>query len=412
MLSSRAFSFRQKARLAISLSWIGGFTNVTVFILLNQVFVSHITGTVTNLGHTLATGSWLATAHFAGLLGTYFFGAAFSSFLTEFARDRGVRSKFAVPLALQSTLIVIVMMMFALKGEFPPQYRDLFLGSIACLASFAMGLQNATITKISGNVVRTTHLTGVVTDMGLESVQYLMWHWREYKNRGWGRVRRLVRVSRRHPTFLRLLVLYSIFASFVFGVVSGTLVCGHIQHTSLLFPAAFLLGIVILDWQNPIAEIKEIDAGYDAELKTLGLEKSTLPAEVALYRIMLEHPTVEHRAPNFQLWIDRLPKTKQIVVLVFNPLIRLDANAILDLEHSMEQVRNRGGELILGGVSSEQYGTLRELQLLDKIGAQNVCPDIEFAIARSSACVRDSNSVYLYVPLGLRRVAKVNQAIA
>ncbi len=37
-----------------------------------------------------------------------------------------------------------------------------------------MGLQNATITKISGAVIRTTHLTGVTTDLGIETVQYLM----------------------------------------------------------------------------------------------------------------------------------------------------------------------------------------------------------------------------------------------
>jgi uncharacterized membrane protein YoaK (UPF0700 family) len=412
MLSSRAYSFRQKARLAISLSWIGGFENVVIFILLNQVFVSHVTGTVTNLGHTLATRDWTQAMHFGGLLFTFFFGAAFSSFLTESARDHGARSKFAIPLALQSVLIVVCLLLFDLKGEFPLQWRDYVFGTIVYLSSFSMGIQNATITKISGNVVRTTHLTGVITDMGLESVQYMMWHWRQYKNKGWLRIRRLIRVSRRHPSFLRLLVLYSIFGSFTLGVISGTVMCTYFTHMSLLLPAVFLLGIVILDWQRPIAGIMEIDAGVDIELQKLGLDQSTLPAEVALYRIMLEQPTVEHRAPNFQQWIDRLPKTKQIVVLVLNPYIRLDANAILDLEHCMEEVRQRGGELILGGVSSEQYEALREMQLLDKIGVQNVCPDIEFAIARGSACVRFSTSAYFYVPLGMRRVAKVNQAIA
>jgi uncharacterized membrane protein YoaK (UPF0700 family) len=409
MLSARAYSFRQKARVAISLSWIGGFHNVVIFMLLGQVFVSHMTGAVTNFGRTLATRHWIETLPFAALLVSFYVGAACSSFLTEHGKYIGERSKYAVPLAVQAVVIAICILLFELKD----QNRQLAVdAAIINLSAFAMGIQNATITKISGNVVRTTHVTGVVTDMALETVQYVMWIWRQYKNRGLSRVKRLFRVSCRHPSFLRLLVLYSILGSFIFGVMSGTLACNYFQHTSLLLPAVFLVGIVILDWRSPIASIKEIDTGCDEELSLLGLDKGSLPAEVALYRIMVDDADVTHRAPNFQLWIEHLPKTKQVVVLELSHSIKLDANAILDLEHTVEQVRERGGELILGGVSAQQYETLKELQLLDKIGAQNVCPDIEFAIARGAACVRYSNTVYMYVPVGFRRVAKVNQAIA
>ena len=49
MLSARAYSIRKKAMLAISLSWVGGFTNVLTF-LYCDTFTSHITGTSTNFG--------------------------------------------------------------------------------------------------------------------------------------------------------------------------------------------------------------------------------------------------------------------------------------------------------------------------------------------------------------------------
>ena len=38
-----------------------------------------------------------------------------------------------------------------------------------------MGLQNALVTRVSGAVVRTTHMTGVLTDIGIELVRMRAW---------------------------------------------------------------------------------------------------------------------------------------------------------------------------------------------------------------------------------------------
>src|SRR4051794_27316209 len=46
MLSARAYSFRQKSKLAISLSWVGGYTNVVLFLACGT-FSSHMTGNAT-----------------------------------------------------------------------------------------------------------------------------------------------------------------------------------------------------------------------------------------------------------------------------------------------------------------------------------------------------------------------------
>jgi uncharacterized membrane protein YoaK (UPF0700 family) len=39
-----------------------------------------------------------------------------------------------------------------------------------------MGLQNATITKMSGAEIRTTHMTGIVTDLGIELGKLFYWN--------------------------------------------------------------------------------------------------------------------------------------------------------------------------------------------------------------------------------------------
>ena len=67
MLSAHAYSFRQNSRLAISLSWIGGYTNVVALLSLGTV-VSHVTGTTTELGRWLGTGDFRQATFFAFLL--------------------------------------------------------------------------------------------------------------------------------------------------------------------------------------------------------------------------------------------------------------------------------------------------------------------------------------------------------
>jgi len=46
----------------------------------------------------------------------------------------------------------------------------------AILLCYMMGLQNALITKISHAEIRTTHITGLVTDIGIELGKMLYWN--------------------------------------------------------------------------------------------------------------------------------------------------------------------------------------------------------------------------------------------
>ncbi len=225
MLSASAYSFRQKSRLAISLSWVAGYTNVIVFIVCG-VATSHTTGNVTRFGQTLVQRNTAVATFYGYMILCFLGGAVASALMTEGARRRGARSKYMLPVAVQAAMLCAL----ALLIDYYQVARTWETGAaagtaatywITGLASFAMGLQNATITTVSGAVVRTTHLTGVVTDFGLEGVRYALWAWDRGRGRR-GRAHRVWRVSRRHPGLLRLLLLASIFGSFLFGVVAGT----------------------------------------------------------------------------------------------------------------------------------------------------------------------------------------------
>src|SRR4051812_34137112 len=82
MLSASAYSFRQKSRLAISLSWVAGYTNVIAFLMCGHIVVSHVTGNITHFGESAAEvllhpvrGAWRDVGYFGFLSGVFFAGA-------------------------------------------------------------------------------------------------------------------------------------------------------------------------------------------------------------------------------------------------------------------------------------------------------------------------------------------------
>ncbi len=104
-------------------------------------------------------------------------------------------------------------------------WLGLRLGSVAgeLLAATACGLQNGLATSYSGAVVRTTHMTGIVTDLGIT-----LGHWLRRQPVEWFRVR------------LHLVLLLG----FVLGGASGATLFGVIGPDTLLVPAVavFLAG--------------------------------------------------------------------------------------------------------------------------------------------------------------------------
>jgi uncharacterized membrane protein YoaK (UPF0700 family)/anti-anti-sigma regulatory factor len=379
MLSARAYSFRQKSQLAISLSWIGGYTNIIAFLALGNL-ASHVTGTVTHLAHSVAVLNYQRAGFFGLLLLAFTAGAALSGCMTESARRRGWRSKYMLPITLEAFLLALLSL--HLKYRVTPP-TGLALYEAIGLVSLAMGLQNATITKISGAVVRTTHLTGICTDFGLEGVQFLFWWGDKLAKQRRERAGRLLKVSRRNPSALRLLLLMCIAVSFSFGAVAGTIIYTRWAPISLLIPVVFLMWIVYGDWRTPIADIRELDLLNDPELRLQGIISKLLPPGVVMYRASCLRVGAPHRAPNFQLWLDRVADNAQVVVLAVSPLTKFDANAVLDLEAAVNRLHAGGKKLILSGITTHQYKALDALGVARMMDINNLCPDLEFAIARA-----------------------------
>ena len=272
MLSAQAYSFRQKSKLAISLSWIGGYTNV-VALLSCKTLISHVTGTTTWFGEAVAGGDWGTAWYFAFILGAFTAGAAVSAIMTEGARRRGIRSKYILPLAVEAVLLTVfaIGLNFLIAQKLPSDGSGhpaaWWLIGAACMA---MGMQNATITRISGNVVRTTHLTGVVTDLGIESIQYAYW-WRDIALKAQRQAGKASAgfAAASDGAAIAAAVEHHGFVSF--GVVAGTLLYLRWPHLVMIGPIGFLGVIIFMDWFKPIADAPELDLLKDSELKTFGI---------------------------------------------------------------------------------------------------------------------------------------------
>lgn len=375
MLVSQAHSFTQQARLAITLAWVAGYTNI-LSLLTCATATSHVTGTVSQWGRDIVEGRWGVTLFTSFLLATFLAGAMLSAFCTETGRRRGWESIYVFPMAVQAVLLAA----FAIGVELHDSRQiesGPMLYSMAGLASLAMGLQNATITRISGGVVRTTHMTGVFTDLGLEGVQFLYW----LRDRGRDSpplpTRTLLHSVRVHPTARRLALLGSVVGSFALGAGLGAAAFGMFPSLAMFPPVLFLIWIIIQDLRVPICEIEP--SGLFGSESGVGL-----PGAIAVYHLRRDKARRGRvqRMPDLLRWCEQLPGAKRVVILDLAEATLFDSNAAMELRALLLQSAACGRRIVISGINGAQYHEMRSAGAGDALDPTNVCPDLELAIAR------------------------------
>jgi uncharacterized membrane protein YoaK (UPF0700 family)/anti-anti-sigma regulatory factor len=375
MFVSQAHSFRQQARLAITLAWVGGYTNIITVLTCNTV-TSHASGTTSTLGREIFTGEWSLASYAFFLLASFFTGAAVSGFSTELGRRRGWESIYVLPVIIEALLLGI----FAVYLDFhvaPIIGSGYELYLMTGLASAAMGLQNATITRISSGTVRTTHVTGVLTDLGHECVQFFWWFYDRRRDVPPGSPRALTYSLYTHPTARRLALLASILFTFALGAGLGTFAYQHAARWAMFPPVAFLLWIVYQDVARPIAEIEP--SALIGKDNAMGL-----PDAIAIYHLRKDHDRQGHvhRMPNLLSWSDRLASSARVVILDLAEVTQLDSNAALELRAVVNRFESQGRQLIIAGLNVEQFQQINSAGGGNVLQLDNVCADLDLAIAK------------------------------
>lgn len=400
MFVTQAHSFTQQARLAITLAWVAGYTNIITIITCGTV-TSHISGTASNLGHYLVESSWSLAGYSLFLLLTFVFGAMISGISTELGRRRGWESIYVLPIAVETVLLAAFAVGLELYDHGARQ-AGLPLYLLTGAASMAMGLQNATITRISSGVVRTTHLTGVLTDLGLETVQFFLWGVDRHRNSPPFPTQALLRSARVHPTARRLALLASIVGSFSLGAGLGAVAHDHVERWAMFAPVAFLIWIIYRDIRTPIAEIEPsgLVGGKD------GLQ---LPTALAVFHVRKEKDRLgePHRMPNLLAWADRLPAPVRVVVLDLGEKTTFDGNAVLELRALLSRFAAQGRRLVIAGLSGESFHRMRRWGADEFLDPTNFCPDLELAIARAMVLIEPEVVIDTPPPLPLQPAARV-----
>ncbi|MGJ8736123.1 YoaK family protein [Zobellia laminariae] len=156
-------TLKHNLQIATVLSFVAGIVNVTGFLSIKQL-TTNVTGHFALFIYDLANIEfWKGTIYFLYLF-SFLLGSFSSSFLIEKFRANKKLNVFVLPTIIECLILVSIAL---LSNVMELQHPDV----IACLLLFAMGLQNSYVTKISNAVVRTTHLTGLFTDLGIELSQ-------------------------------------------------------------------------------------------------------------------------------------------------------------------------------------------------------------------------------------------------
>jgi uncharacterized membrane protein YoaK (UPF0700 family) len=194
------------------LALIAGSVNAIALRGFNHQGVSHLSGSSTLLGVELAAGNFAEVLHLALILLSFVFGAVVSGFVIG-GESLKLGRRYSVALLFESVALLAAMV-FLNRGSLLGHY----------LASAACGLQNAMTSTFSGAVVRTTHVTGLFTDLGVTL----------------GLGLRGQRADRR-----RVVLYLTLIAGFILGGVLGALGFGAYRFESLIAPASLAAAMAI-----------------------------------------------------------------------------------------------------------------------------------------------------------------------
>lgn len=199
---------------AFLLALLAGTVNAIGLLGFQHQAVSHISGTVTLLGTTIEALN-AQTGHLFLILFSFLFGAMLSGlFIESTALKLGRR--YGVALCVEGLLLLGAYWLLA-QDNVSGQY----------LASAACGLQNAMITTFSGAVVRTTHMTGIITDLGIMIG---------------------ARLRGERFDFRKAKLFMFIFCGFLFGGIAGAKLFTTYAIASLLLPVALAFLLAITYW--------------------------------------------------------------------------------------------------------------------------------------------------------------------
>jgi uncharacterized membrane protein YoaK (UPF0700 family) len=208
-------------QLASLLSFVAGIVNVVGFLSVQRL-TTNVTGHFAFMIEEVYRWQPAPALIFLIYVLSFFLGSFVSGFLVEVVSRKSERYMFVVPVFIEAVILLII----GLEGANLIQAHS---NVIACGLLFAMGLQNSLVTTISNSIVRTTHLTGLFTDLGIELSQLIFYSAKDQQKKLISSIK------------LRLTIILFFFLG---GIIAGAMY-GHYGMKSLILCTVLLmLGMV------------------------------------------------------------------------------------------------------------------------------------------------------------------------
>lgn len=205
------------------LSLTVGFVNAAGFLGF-AVLTTNVTGHAALFAERIAMNDW-GTARVVALWMLLFLAGAFASSLIINIIGRNQRFSYVIPILIEISILLLVAL-FGFKYNHSLVAKEVFAGSLL----FAMGLQNALVSLVSGSVVRTTHLTGTFTDLGIELAQV-------FKKKK----------EEQHLIKSRIKLRLVIISCFMAGALAGGYLFKAYSYPAFFIPAGILIGVLLYD---------------------------------------------------------------------------------------------------------------------------------------------------------------------
>lgn len=200
-------------------------------------FVTHTTGFATLFGEKIAEGSIDQAFSLISVPAFFLIGAMISAVFVDKQKSEGKPPLYVVVFFLMSLFLLLVLLVgvsggFGDFGAAENEWQNYNLMALLCLTS---GMQNATVTTAFNSVVRTTHLTGITTDLGIGLVRMI------FSNH--------LRVSRdeeRKANWMRT----GIIGFFILGAMFSAVIYLKSQYLGFVVPFVISVGLFLFSYKN------------------------------------------------------------------------------------------------------------------------------------------------------------------
>ncbi len=250
---------REQAWVAVLMAWIAGGVDAVGYLSLAHLFTAHMSGNSAALGADAGQGAWREGARRAFPIPLFVVGVGTGALLVEGALRRGARSPLITAFVVEGALLLACLLWGRAHPEPTPSSGVSF--GLTALPALAMGVQNATLRRVGKTGVRTTYMTGMLTDFAEEAAACGLWLRDRTRGRGMHRLRLALRVASRRDGARKMGLFGGIWLAFLVGAVGGSVAQGRWHWGAMALPLAGLAAVLAALAVRPIAAVSGMEEG-------------------------------------------------------------------------------------------------------------------------------------------------------